>query len=48
MDHRLTGGSRSFPVLSVLDGDLDGIVEALTLQQQAKLLQQGENNKEDN
>ena len=48
VDHRLEGESRSFPVLQVLDGELDGIVEALTLQQQAQLLQQGNHNEEDN
>lgn len=48
VDHRLVGDSRCFPVLAVLNGDLDGIVEALTLQQQAELLQQNDQNKEDN
>jgi len=42
VDHRLSGDNRSFPVLSVLNGDLDGIIQELTLQQRARLLQQGD------
>ena len=41
VDHRLSGDSKSFPLGPVLDGNLDGIIDALTAQQQAeKLLQQ--------
>lgn len=41
VDHRLTGDNRSFPLFAVLDGELDGIVQALTQQrQQALLLEQ--------
>ena len=42
VDHRLSGDSKSFPLGPVLDGNLDGIIDALTAQQQAeRLLQQG-------
>ena len=44
VDHRLSGDSKSFPLGPVLDGNLDGIIDALTAQQQAeKLLQQANN-----
>ena len=44
VDHRLSGESKSFPLGPVLDGNLDGIIDALTAQQQAeKLLQQANN-----
>ena len=44
VDHRLSGYSKSFPHGPVLDGNLDGIIDALTAQQQAeKLLQQANN-----
>ena len=38
VDHRLSGDSRSFPLGPVLDGNLDGIIGALTAQQQAEKL----------
>ena len=42
VDHRFSGDSKSFPLGPVLDGNLDGIIDALTAQQQAeRLLQQG-------
>ena len=41
VDHRLTGEHKSYPLGPVLDGDLDGILDALIARQQAeKLLQQ--------
>lgn len=41
VDHRLTGDEKSFPLGAVLNGDLDGIIDALTTRQQAEeLLQQ--------
>ena len=44
VDHSLSGESKSFPLGPVLDGNLDGIIDALTAQQQAeKLLQQANN-----
>lgn len=44
VDHRLSGDSKSFSLGPVLDGNLDGIIDALTAQQQAeKLLQQANN-----
>lgn len=44
VDHRLPGDSKSFSLGPVLDGNLDGIIDALTAQQQAeKLLQQANN-----
>ena len=44
VDHRLSGESKSFPLGPVLEGNLDGIIDALTAQQQAeKLLQQANN-----
>ena len=44
VDHRLGGESRTFPVLSVLNGELDGIVDALIIQEQAAMLQNGKEN----
>ena len=44
VDHLLPGDSKSFSLGPVLDGNLDGIIDALTAQQQAeKLLQQANN-----
>ena len=41
VDHRLTGDEKSFPLGAVLNGDLDGIIDALTTRRQAEeLLQQ--------
>jgi len=39
VDHRLAGDSKTFGVVSVFNGDLDGIVDALTLQEQTQMLQ---------
>ena len=44
VDHRLSGESKSFPLGPVLDGNLDGIIDALTAQQQAEKLLQHANN----
>ena len=41
VDHRLTGDEKSFPLGAVLNGDLDGIIDALITRRQAEeLLQQ--------
>ena len=41
VDHRLTGYEKSFPLGAVLNGDLDGIIDALITRRQAEeLLQQ--------
>ena len=41
VDHRLTGYEKSFPLGAVLNGDLDGIIDALITRHQAEeLLQQ--------
>ena len=41
VDHRLTGDEKSFPLGAVLNGDLDGIIDALITRHQAEeLLQQ--------
>jgi peptide chain release factor 1 len=39
-DHRLSGEGRSFNIETVMNGDLDPIIDALTAQQQAELLEQ--------
>ena len=39
-DHRLTGDGKSFNIASVINGDLDPIIDALTMQDQAEKLQQ--------
>lgn len=38
VDHRLTGESKSYPIGSVLNGDLDALIDALTTQRQAQRL----------
>lgn len=43
VDHRLTGDEKSFPLASVLGGDLDGLIDALTARQQAEKLAQQTN-----
>ncbi len=43
VDHRLSGENRSVPVAAFFDGDLDTIIDALTLAEQAQLLEQQEN-----
>ena len=40
-DHRLTGDSKNFNIASVMNGDLDPLIDALTLNQQAQRLQEG-------
>ena len=39
-DHRLTGDVKNFNIASVINGDLDSIIDALTMQEQAEKLQQ--------
>lgn len=38
VDHRLTGDTKSYPIGTVLNGDLDALVDALTTQLQAQRL----------
>ena len=38
-DHRLTGDSKNFNIAAVINGDLDGLIDALTLADQASRLQ---------
>ena len=40
-DHRLTGDSKNFNIAAVMNGDLDPLIDALTLNQQAQRLQEG-------
>lgn len=42
VDHRLEGENKTVPVAAFLDGDLDDVIDALTLQEQARRLQNGE------
>ena len=39
-DHRLTGDVKNFNIASVINGDLDPVIDALTMQEQAEKLQQ--------
>ena len=39
-DHRLTGEGKNFNIDAVINGDLDGLIDALTIQAQAEKLQQ--------
>ena len=39
-DHRLTGDVKNFNIANVINGDLDPIIDALTMQEQAEKLQQ--------
>ena len=39
-DHRLTGEGKNFNIDAVINGDLDGLIDALTMQAQAEKLQQ--------
>ena len=39
-DHRLTGEMKNFNIASVINGDLDPIIDALTMQEQAEKLRQ--------
>ena len=38
-DHRLTGDSKNFNIAAIINGDLDGLIDALTLADQAAHLQ---------
>ena len=38
VDHRLENENKTVPVVAFLDGDLDGVIDALTMQEQAKRL----------
>ena len=40
-DHRLTGDSKNFNLAAVINGDLDALIDALTLADQARRLQEG-------
>ncbi len=39
-DHRLTGDVKNFNIDAVINGDLDGVIDALTMQEQAEKLRQ--------
>ncbi|MBQ2782009.1 MAG: peptide chain release factor 1 [Oscillospiraceae bacterium] len=39
-DHRLTGDNKNFNIATVMDGDLDSIIDALTTAEQAQRLQE--------
>ena len=41
-DHRLTGDNKNFNIAAIINGDLDGLIDALTLADQAAQLQSGE------
>jgi peptide chain release factor 1 len=41
-DHRLTGDNKNFNIAAVINGDLDGLIDALTLADQAARLQSDE------
>ena len=40
-DHRLTGDNKNFNIAAIMNGDLDPLIDALTLNQQAQRLQEG-------
>ena len=40
-DHRLTGDSKNFNIAAIMNGDLDDLIDALTLNEQAQRLQEG-------
>lgn len=40
-DHRLTGDSKNFNLAAVINGDLDALIDALTLADQTRRLQEG-------
>jgi len=40
-DHRLTGDVKNFNIAAVINGDLDPLIDALTLANQAQRLQEG-------
>ena len=39
-DHRLTGDAKNFNIAAVMNGDLDDMIDALTLSDQAQRLQE--------
>ena len=39
-DHRLTGENKNFNISAVMNGDLDPIIDALTMQEQAEKLRE--------
>ena len=41
-DHRLTGENKNFNIAAVINGDLDALVDALTVADQARRLQEGQ------
>jgi peptide chain release factor 1 len=41
-DHRLTGENKNFNIAAIINGDLDALVDALTVADQARRLQEGE------
>ena len=41
-DHRLTGDNKNFNITAIINGDLDGLIDALTLNDQTARLQGGE------
>ena len=43
-DHRLTGEAKNFNIAAVMNGDLDPIIDALTMQEQAEKLRAGAEN----
>lgn len=40
-DHRLTGDNKNFNIAAIMNGDLDALVDALTLADQTARLQEG-------
>ena len=40
-DHRLTGDNKNFNITAIMNGDLDSLIDALTLNEQAQRLQEG-------
>lgn len=41
-DHRLTGDTKNFNIAAIMNGDLDSLIDALTLNEQTARLQEGE------
>ncbi len=41
-DHRLTGDNKNFNIAAIMNGDLDSLIDALTLNEQTARLQEGE------
>lgn len=40
-DHRLTGDNKNFNIAAIMNGDLDALIDALTLADQTARLQEG-------